>query len=74
MVAPAGSLMRRAAGPHANRSGAEKLYRSSGKRLQRIKLRGNWSVEFWMWVLAVFFALFVLIPWLVKHPIEQHHP
>ena len=45
-----------------------KTYRASRKRVQRITLRGNWSVEVWILIGIIVVALFVLVPWLIKHP------
>ena len=59
--------------PHGT-PGGDRDHRGSKKRLKRITLRGNWSVEFWVFVLAILIALFVLAPWLVNHPIGHHHP
>jgi hypothetical protein len=60
-------------GPHG-KPGAGRVHRGSKRRLKRITLRGNWSVEFWVFVLAILIALFVLVPWLINHPIGHHHP
>jgi hypothetical protein len=50
-----------------------KLYRGSRKRVQRIKVRENTSVELWIFVLLMLFLLFVGLPWLTKHPPADHH-
>jgi hypothetical protein len=36
-------------------------------------MRGNWSVEFWLFVVFLLVALFVLVPWLIQHPPSHHH-
>ena len=45
-----------------------KTYRASRSRVQKIKLRGNWSIEVWLLIGLILLALFVLVPWLVRHP------
>lgn len=50
-----------------------KSYRGSRKRLRQIGLRDNWSVEFWLFVAILIFALFVAVPWLIQHPPLHHH-
>jgi hypothetical protein len=48
--------------------------RGSRKRLRRIRLRGNWSIEFWVIVAIIVFMLLVGLPWLIRHPIvDDHH-
>jgi len=42
-------------------------FRGSRARLRRVRVRGNWSVEMWMFVMALLFAVLVAIPWLVRH-------
>ena len=42
--------------------GGGRVHRGSKKRLKRITLRGNWSVGFWVFVLGILIALFVLAP------------
>lgn len=59
-------------GPHEGRS-AKAFDRGSKKRVERIRLRGNWSIEFWIFVILMLIMLFVAVPWLIKHPIEHHH-
>jgi hypothetical protein len=53
---------------------AGKFYRGSRRRLKRITLRGNWSIELLLFVAWVLFALLVLVPWLVRHPQEHERP
>jgi hypothetical protein len=40
----------------------------SRRRLERIRLRGNWSREAMIFWLSVLLILTVMIPWLVCHP------
>ena len=50
-----------------------KIYRGSRKRLRRITLRGNWSIELWILVAIVALMLLVGVPWLIRHPpVDQH--
>ena len=48
-----------------------KVYRGSRRRLNRITLRGNWSLELVLFVAWLLFVLLVLIPWMVRHPQEH---
>jgi hypothetical protein len=34
-------------------------------------MKGNWPVEMWLMVIVALILLFVVVPWLVTHPI--HH-
>jgi hypothetical protein len=36
--------------------------------LNRIRLRGNWSIELWIVVAIITFMLTVGVPWLIRHP------
>jgi hypothetical protein len=45
-----------------------KIYRGSRKRLRRITLRGNWSIELWIFIAIMAFMLLVGVPWLIRHP------
>ena len=50
--------------------------RGSRKRLNRIRLRGNGSIELWIFVALMAFMLTVGVPWLIRHPMEDrdsHH-
>ena len=50
--------------------------RGSRKRLNRIRLRGNWSIELWIFVAIMAFMLIVGVPWLIRHPMvdpDAHH-
>jgi hypothetical protein len=70
MVAPT-AIMGHAHGPHDSRPGTGKDYRGSRKRLREITMKGNWSIEMWLLVIAALIILFVLVPWLVTHPITH---
>jgi hypothetical protein len=72
MVAPI-AIMGTSHGPHDCRPGAERVYRGSRKRLRRITMRGNWSREMWLAVIFLLILLFVVVPWLVTHPIIHRH-
>jgi hypothetical protein len=48
-------------------SGPAKAYRGSKKRLRRIRMRGNSSLAFWMFVAAVLFSMCVALPWIIRH-------
>ena len=50
-----------------------KTYRGSRKRLRRITLRGNWSIELWIFVAIMAFMLLIGVPWLIRHPPVDHH-
>jgi len=60
-------------GFQAVKSGAGLLYRGSKKRLKRITLRGNWSLDLWIFIVILALGLFILLPWLIRHPPPQHH-
>jgi len=45
-----------------------RVYRGSRRRVRRIRFRGNWSLEIVLFVIWLLFALFVLVPWIVRHP------
>jgi hypothetical protein len=51
----------------ARHGGTGKWYRGSRPRLRRIRLRGNWSVEFWLLAAWVAFLLLVVVPWMMEH-------
>jgi hypothetical protein len=55
------------------RQGAPRSYRGSRKRLRRIRLRGNWSIEFWLYALFILALLFLVLPWLVRSPLSHIH-
>jgi hypothetical protein len=64
---------RSAYGRQTSRPDQRRANRGTRKRLERITLRGNWSVEIWLYVIFVLFLLLVAIPWMVRHPPEHHH-
>jgi hypothetical protein len=45
-------------GPHKSKAGSKIVDRGSRRRLRRITLRDNWSVELWLFVLGVLVMLF----------------
>jgi hypothetical protein len=53
---------------HQSRNRPPKIYRGSRKRLREIGLRGNWSVELWIFVAVIILGLLFLVPLLVRHP------
>jgi hypothetical protein len=53
--------------------GRARSHRSgSRRRPQKIRLRGNWSPEAVLCLIALLLILTVLVPWLVRHPLG--HP
>jgi hypothetical protein len=40
--------------------------------VRRIRFRDNWAVELWILVAVLLFVLFVVVPWLVRHPPLDH--
>ena len=58
-------------GPHTARAGAGKTYKGSKKRVRQIRLRDTWSVGFWIFVVVVLIQLFIVVPWLIRHPPEH---
>jgi hypothetical protein len=59
-------------GPHSAGSHPGRVYRGSPKRVRRIRFRGNWAIEVWVLVAVILFTLFVVVPWLVRHPSSDH--
>jgi hypothetical protein len=47
--------------------------RGSKQRLKRIRLRGNSSLEFWIFVIGIVLILLIAWPWFAAHP-PQHYP
>jgi hypothetical protein len=47
--------------------------RGSKKRVQRIRLRGNWSIGFWIFVILVLLELFVLVPYTLFYADHPRH-
>jgi hypothetical protein len=43
-----------------------KRHRGSSRRLRQIRLRANWSVEFWLLIAWVAFLLLVVVPWMIR--------
>jgi hypothetical protein len=41
--------------------------RGSRRRLKRIKVRGNSSLELWLLIAWVAFLLVIVLPWLLRH-------
>jgi hypothetical protein len=39
----------------------------------RITLRQNSSPEFWILMVVLLFTLFVVVPWLIRHPPADRH-
>ncbi len=60
-------------GPHTTKPGSARTFRGSKKRLARIRMRDNFSIEFWCFVALMAFLLLVGIPWMLKHPDGFHH-
>ena len=42
-------------------------FRGSRRRLKRIKIRGNGSLEFWLFVGWGAFLVLVVLPWMMRH-------
>ena len=61
---------------HFREEGPAKSYDSgSRRRLQRIRLRGNWSPAAIVFLVMLLLLFTVLIPWLVRHPPDgPDHP
>jgi hypothetical protein len=51
-----------------------KVYRGSRRKVRRITLRGNWSIELLLFVAWLLFCLLVLVPWMVRHPPQDRVP
>ncbi len=60
-----------ASGPQTSRPGASRRYRGSRKRLKRLTLHA--SIELWVFVVLMLFLVFVVVPWMIRHPPEPHH-
>jgi hypothetical protein len=52
---------------------AARYDRGSKQRLRRIRMRGNWSLEIWIFVIALVLILLIALPWLASHPPQHHH-
>jgi len=59
-------MARQSSGIPTVRLGAVRSHRGSHKRLRRIKLRENWSVELLVAVLTIALSLLFLIPRLIE--------
>ena len=46
-------------------------YRGSRRRVRRIHFRGNWSKGMWLFVAWLTILLFVVVPYLLRHPPES---
>jgi len=53
-------------GPHTGRVGRSRSYRGSRKRIRRITIRGNMSVEFWTLLVLTLILLVGLLPWVLR--------
>jgi hypothetical protein len=42
-------------------------FRGSRRRLKRIKIRGNSSLELWLLVGWVVFLVLIVLPWMLRH-------
>ena len=59
---------------HLGDFGPAKDYRrGSRRRVRKIRFRGNWSIEIVIFILSMLFVLTVLIPWIVRHPLDDAH-
>jgi hypothetical protein len=50
---------------------AARYDRGSKQRLERIRLRGNASLAFWVFVVGILLILLVGVPWFARHPPHQ---
>jgi hypothetical protein len=48
-----------------------KTDRGSTRRVRRITLRGNWSIEVWIVIGVLLITLFVVVPLLIRHPADD---
>jgi hypothetical protein len=48
-----------------------RIGRGSKRRFRKIALRGNWSPGLVILIIFMLFTLFVVLPWLIRHP--PHH-
>ena len=64
---------RSATRPHTSSPRSGKVYRGSRRRVRRLTFRGNWSLELWIVLAVMLFTLFVVVPWIVRHPPSDHH-
>jgi hypothetical protein len=59
-------------GPHTSKPGAARVYRGSRRRIKRITMRDNMSVEFWIFLVLILFLLVGILPWMIRHPHDHH--
>jgi hypothetical protein len=57
----------------ANRRRAARYDHGSKRRIRRIRIRGNSSLAFWIFVVGLLLILFVAVPWFATHTPERHH-
>jgi len=51
------------------------ISRGSKRRLRKIAMRGNWSPGLVILIIFMLFTLFIILPWLIRHPRPEHdHP
>ena len=43
------------------------IFRGSRRRLKRIKIKGNSSLELWLLVGWVVFLVLIVLPWMMRH-------
>ena len=43
-------------------------YRGSRRRVRRIHFRGNWSKTMWLFAAWLAILLFVIVPYMLRHP------
>jgi len=59
---------------HFREFGRARRYRSgSRRRLQRIRIRDNWSPEAILFLVSMLIILMVVIPWLVRHAVDDSY-
>jgi hypothetical protein len=46
---------------------AARYDRGSKQRVRRIRIRGNSSLAFWIFVVGILLILFVAVPWFASH-------
>jgi hypothetical protein len=51
---------------------AARYDRGSKQRLRRIRIRGNSSLAFWIFVVGILLILFGAVPWFASHAPQQH--
>jgi len=48
------------------------ISRGSKRRFRKITMRGNWSPGLVILMIFMLFTLFVVLPWLIRHPPPHH--